>query len=227
MSVQELLDKYQNNPRLFQIADRLSFSQPQKIYLSDLQGSSSQFVIASTFLNPACSQQNHLVILNDAEEAAYFHNSLENLTGALDIFYFPDSFKNRKNYRLLNPSHLMLRTEALTRIASGMNAGAGTIQKKVIVTYPEAVFEKVMMPTKLSANIIHIKTSDFLDLGQLLLKLSDLGFDRTDFVYQPGQFAIRGGILDIYSFGNVYFMPEGMQIHILISPTLFQQQVQR
>ena len=197
-----MLDRYQNNPRLFQIADRLSFSQPQKIYLSDLQGSSSQFVIASTFLNPVCSQQNHLVILNDAEEAAYFHNSLENLTGALDIFYFPDSFKNRKNYRLLNPSHLMLRTEALTRIASGMNAGAGTIQKKVIVTYPEAVFEKVMMPTKLSANIIHIKTSDFLDLGQLLLKLSDLGFDRTDFVYQPGQFAIRGGILDIYSFGN-------------------------
>lgn len=198
MSVQELLDQYQNNPRLFQLADRLSFSQPQKIYLKNLQGSSTQFAVAATFLHPSCSQLNHLVILNDAEEAAYFHNSLENLTGALDIFYFPSSFKNRKNYRLLNSSHVMLRTEALTKIA----AGASGINKKILVTYPEALFEKVVVPSKLSSNIIHIKTGDVLNTGDLLLKLGDYGFERTDFVYEPGQFAIRGGILDIYSFGN-------------------------
>ena len=198
MSVQDLLLQYQNTPRLFQLADRLSFSQPGKIYLKNLQGSSSQFVVGSIFLHPSCSQLNHLIILNDAEEAAYFHNSLEGLTDALDIFYFPSSFKNKKNYSLLNSSHVMLRTEALTKIASAQ----GNINKKVFISYPEALFEKVIVPGKLSSNIIYIKSGDILDTEQLLLKLSDYGFERTDFVYEPGQFAIRGGIIDIYSFGN-------------------------
>jgi transcription-repair coupling factor (superfamily II helicase) len=192
---QELLQQYQNTPRLFQLADRLSFSQSQKIYLAGLNGSSPEFVTAAAFLHPSCSQLNHLIILNDAEEAAYFHNTLENLTGALDIFYFPSSFKNRKNYRLLNSSHVMLRTEALTKIAAGGN-------KKVLVTYPEALFEKVVVPGTLSSNIIYIKAGDNLNLEKLLLQLADYGFERTDFVYEPGQFALRGGILDIYSFGN-------------------------
>lgn len=193
-----MLLQYQNTPRLFQLADKLSFSQPQKIYLKNLQGSSSQFVVGSVFLHPACSQLNHVIILNDAEEAAYFHNSLESLTKALDVFYFPSSFKNRKNYSLLNGSHVMLRTEALTKIASAQ----GNVNKKVFVTYPEALFEKVIVPGKLSSNIIHIKTGDSLSTEELLLKLSDYGFERADFVYEPGQFAIRGGIIDIYSFGN-------------------------
>ena len=128
MSVKDLLLQYQNTPHLFQLADKLSFVQPQKIYLKNLRGSASQFVVAATFLHPSCIQLNHLIILNDAEEAAYFHNTLENLTGALDIFYFPSSFKNRKNYQLLNSSHVMLRTEALTKIARGGN-------KKILITY--------------------------------------------------------------------------------------------
>ncbi len=198
MSVQDLLQKYQNTPRLFQLADRLSFSQSQKIHLKNLQGSSSQFVVASVFLHPSCSQLNHLIILNDAEEAAYFQNTLESLTQALDIFYFPSSFKNKKNFNLLNSSHVMLRTEALTRIASTQ----GDVNKKIFVTYPEALFEKVIVPTRLSSNIIHIKSGDVLNAEELLLKLSNYGFERTDFVYEPGQFAIRGGIIDIYSFGN-------------------------
>jgi transcription-repair coupling factor (superfamily II helicase) len=208
MSVQDLLLQYQNTPRLFQLADRLSFSQPQKIYLKNLQGSSSQFVVASVFTHPSCSQLNHLIILNDAEEAAYFHNTLESLTKALDIFYFPSSFKNKKNYSILNSSHVMLRTEALTKIAAasplstGEGMGERPVNKKIFVTYPEGLFEKVIVPGKLSSNIIHIKVGDALNTEELLLKLSDYGFERTDFVYEPGQFAIRGGILDIYSFGN-------------------------
>ncbi len=110
MGVQNLLKQYQDTPRLFQLTDRLSFAQPEKISLKNLHGSSSQFVVAAAFLHPSCEQLNHLIILNDAEEAAYFHNTLENLTEALDIFYFPSSFKNKKNYRLLNSSHVMLRT---------------------------------------------------------------------------------------------------------------------
>jgi transcription-repair coupling factor (superfamily II helicase) len=153
MGVQDLLQLYQNTPRLFQLADRLSFSQSQKIYLKNLQGSSSQFVVASAFLHPACAQLNHLIVLNDAEEAAYFHNTLESLTEALDIFYFPSSFKNKKNFNLLNSSHVMLRTEALTKIASTPSC----VNKKIFVTYPEALFEKVIVPGKLSSSIIHIK----------------------------------------------------------------------
>ncbi|MET0637251.1 MAG: transcription-repair coupling factor [Chitinophagaceae bacterium] len=191
----ELLQQYQNTPRLFQLADRLSYSQPQKIVLKNLQGSSREFVTAASFLHPSCAQLNHLILLNDAEEAAYFHNTMENLTGALDIFYFPSSFKNRKNYRLLHSSHVMLRTEALTKMAAGGN-------KKVLVSYPEALFEKVVVPSALASNIISIKSGDPINVEELLLKLSDYGFERSDFVYEPGQFAIRGGILDIYSFGN-------------------------
>src|SRR5258706_491717 len=198
---QDLLMQFQNNPRIFHLANRFSFSQPQKIYLKNLKGSSSEFTVGAAFLHPACAQLNHLIILNDAEEAAYFHNTLENLTEALDIFYFPSSFKNRKNYRLLNSSHVMLRTEALTKIAAGSPSSI-SVNKKVIITYPEALFEKVVVPTILSSNIIHIKSGDVLNVEELLLKLADYGFERTDFVYEPGQFAIRGGILDIYSFGN-------------------------
>jgi len=197
MSFRELLETYQNSPRLFQLADRLSFAQKQKIYLKNLRGSSSQFVAASVFTHSSCSQLNHVFICNDAEDAAYFHNTLENLTEALNLFYFPSSFKNRKNYRLLNSSHVMLRTEALTKFSAPMGDRVGAL-----VTYPEAVFEKVVLPSAISSNIIHIKTNDELNLDQLFEKLVNYGFDRTDFVYEPGQFAVRGGILDIYSFGN-------------------------
>lgn len=166
-----------------------------KIYLKNLFGSSAEFVLASIVLKKETEGLNHLVVLNDAEEAAYFHNTIENLTDALDLFYFPASFKHRKNYRLLNSSNVMLRTEALTRLAAGGN-------KKIIITYPEALFEKVVVSHTLTANIINIKTNDTLNVESLMELFVMYGFERTDFVYEPGQFAIRGGILDIYSFGN-------------------------
>jgi transcription-repair coupling factor (superfamily II helicase) len=197
MSFRELLENYQNSPRLFQLVDRISFAQKQKIYLKNLRGSSSQFVAASVFTHSSCSQVNHVFICNDAEEAAYFHNTLENLTEALNLFYFPSSFKNRKNYRLLNSSHVMLRTEALTKFAAPTGDRVGAM-----ITYPEAVFEKVVVPNSISSNIIYIKTNDELNLDELYEKLVNYGFERTDFVYEPGQFAVRGGIVDIYSFGN-------------------------
>lgn len=197
MSVQALLQQYQASPHLFQLADRITISQPQKIQLKNLNGSASQFVAAATFLHSSCSQLNHLFICNDAEDAAYFHNTLESLTGAINLFYFPDSFKTRRNYRLLNSSHVMLRTEALTRFSmpSGDRVGA-------LVTYPDALFEKMVVSEAISANIIHIKTNDALQPEELYEKLVNYGFERTDFVYEPGQFAVRGGIIDIYSFGN-------------------------
>lgn len=195
MNLNVLLEQYQNNPRLFQLVDRLSFAQPQQIFLKNLQGSSAEFVVSAVFSHPSSQSLNHILVLNDAEEAAYFHNTLENLTQALDLFYFPSSFKNRKNFRILNSSHVMLRTEALTKLAAGGN-------KKILVTYPEAIFEKVVLPKTLSSNIITIKTNDTINPNSLMELFVMYGFERTDFVYEPGQFAVRGGILDIYSFGN-------------------------
>lgn len=198
MSVKELLLRYQHNPRLFQLVDRISFAPPESILLEGLHGSSAAFVFASAFMHDSLSQQNHLIVLNDAEQAAYFHNMLEGITGALDIFYFPSSFKNEKNFQLLNASHVMLRTEALTKL-SQQKVG---FNKKVIVTYPHALLEKVVKPDALSSQLIQLKSGDTIDTDALLMQLADYGFDRVDFVYEPGQFAMRGGILDIYSFGN-------------------------
>ena len=195
MNLEVLMNTYRNDPRIFTIADKLLLSTPQTLHLNGLSGSSSQFIITAVFNHSFTSQINHIVILRDAEEAAYLHNTLENLTDALDIFYFPSSFKNKKNYRLLNSSHVMLRTEALTKLSAGGN-------KKILITYPEALFEKVVLSKILSSNIISIKQGETLDVDEMLGKFVNYGFERTDFVYEPGQFAIRGGILDIYSFGN-------------------------
>ncbi len=217
MNSEVLLGSFLHSPRLFQLADRLLMSAPQRITCKNLQGSSPAFLISAVFQHETTSQLNHLVVCEDAEAAAYLHNTIESLTGALDLFYFPSSFKNKKNYRLLNSSHVMLRTEALTRLSASMKSpvtapdsmralgtGASPLGsgKKLIITYPEALFEKVVLPEALSGNIISLKAGDTLDLNGLLGKLVDKGFERTDFVYEPGQFALRGGILDIYSFGN-------------------------
>src|SRR5579872_3307670 len=197
MNSEAILRSFSHSPRLFELVNSILLSAPQRISCKNLQGSSPAFLISAIFQQDSTSQLNHLVVCEDSEAAAYVHNTIESLTGALDLFYFPSSFKNKKNYRLLNSSHVMLRTEALTRLSSARGTN-----KKLIVTYPEALFEKVVLPEALSENIISIKTGDTLDLNGVLGKLVDKGFDRTDFVYEPGQFALRGGILDIYSFGN-------------------------
>jgi transcription-repair coupling factor (superfamily II helicase) len=194
MNLSVLQEKFQLSPHLKQLVEQLSIA-PSKIFLKNLQGSSIEFVVSAVFANEQTSHLNHLIVLNDAEEAAYFHNSLENLTQALDLFYYPSSYKNKKNFKLLNSSNVMLRTEMLTKLSMGGN-------KKIIVTYPEALFEKVVIPSTLNSNIILIKTNDTINLEGIMELFVMYGFTRTDFVYEPGQFALRGGILDIYSFGN-------------------------
>ncbi len=206
MNADVLMSMYKSDSRINKIAEGIvlpvpshSGAKPQHLHLKGLNGSASQFILAAVHAHEATLNINHLVILRDAEEAAYFHNSLENITGALDIFYFPSSFKNKKNYQLLNSSHVMLRTEALTKLTQAKTLDQA---RKIIVTYPEAIFEKVVLSKTLSENIISIKQADVLDVTTMLQKFIENGFTKTDFVYEPGQFAIRGGIIDIYSFGN-------------------------
>ena len=142
MNLDLLQQLFKNDSRLFSIADRLSFAQPQKIYLQNLQGSSSQFVVAAVFAHELNAQLNHVIIVNDAEEAAYFHNTLENLTQALDLFYFPSSYKNKKNFHQLNSSHVMLRTEMLTKLSAHMEPPLVNSTRRSYSTYARAVFRR-------------------------------------------------------------------------------------
>lgn len=193
MNLQVLLGLYQNDIRLKQLAAALSLPEPKiRVTLDNLYGSSLNLVAAAVW---QLAKANHVFVLNDHEEAAYFHNDLEQLTKALDICYFPDSFKKVGDYRELNSSHVMLRTEALTKFSADRKSG-------VLVTYPEALLEKVVNPKTLSGNMISIKVGEQLKVDALLQRFTELGFRREDFAYEPGQFAMRGGILDIYSFGN-------------------------
>lgn len=194
MNIQAVLQLYQRDSRLQQLVKGIHLSDPQYYQLTGLTGSATTFVAAGAW--ELANSVNHLFILNDREEAAYFHNDLESVTQALDIFYFPDSFKKAGYFNEINSSHSMLRTEAL------MKFSGPSIHKKVLVTYPEALWEKVAASVAFTSNMVQLKVGDVLKVDDLLEKLVTWGFEFTDFVYEPGQYAVRGGILDIYSFGN-------------------------
>lgn len=194
MNLQTLQGLYQSDVRLKELAAALSLSEPKlNIALTNLKGNAGAFVAHSVW---AQSERNHIFVLDDKDEAAYFHNDFEHLSGALDVFFFPDSFKKSGDYTQLNSSHVMLRTEALNKWSGDK------VRKKVMFTYPEALFEKVVQAKTLSRNMIQVAVNHQLNLDELMERLVALGFRREDFVYEPGQFALRGGILDIYSFGN-------------------------
>lgn len=194
MNIQAVLQLYQRDTRLQQLVKGIHLSNPQYFQLTGLTGSTPTFIAAGAW--ELASSVNHLFILNDKEEAAYFHNDLEQLSQALDIFYFPDSFKKAGQFSDLNSSHSMLRTEAL------MKFSGDSIHKKILVTYPEALWEKVAASVAFNTNMVQLKVGDVLKVDDLLERLVSWGFSFTDFVYEPGQYALRGGILDIYSFGN-------------------------
>lgn len=200
MNLQTLLDQYTHHPHLKELSAGFTLSQPKiKAQLYGLKGSSIAFVAAAVWklTNSSASENgaNHVIVLNDREEAAYFQNDLELLTQGLDIHFFPDSFKKEGTFGQASSSHIMLRTEALSKLTHDRSA-------VVLVTYPDALFEKVIQSGQLEDRTIHIRVNQNLDVKALLSRLVDLGFRKEDFVYEPGQFAMRGGILDIYSFGN-------------------------
>jgi len=193
MNLQYLQDLYIQHTCLKSLTDEILLPQPKLINLKNLQASAFSFIAGSAFKQ---MDVNHVFILDDKESAAYFHNDLETLTGALDICLFPDSYKKTGQIGELNSSHVMLRAEAL------MKFNVANPHRKVLVTYPEALVEKVVNTESFTKNTIYIKQSEKLDVGFLTEFLVDMGFSKADFVYEPGQFAIRGGIIDIYSFGN-------------------------
>lgn len=193
MNLQYLQGLYAQHPALKSVLEGMAMPAPHLSVLDKLQASSFAFFATSVF---AQSDANHVFLFDDKEAAAYFHNDFETLSGALDVCLFPDSFKKTGTIGELNSSHVMLRAEAL------MKFNQPDPHRKVLVTYPEAILEKVVNTDTFSKNTIFIKQSQKLDTAFLFEFLVEMGFTKVDFVYEPGQFAIRGGIIDIYSFGN-------------------------
>ncbi len=194
MDLKDLLELYQADPRMAEIASTIRQTATPRLYLQGLTGSLDAFIASALYQN---HPQSYLFVLENKEEAAYFQNDLKNILKKKDILFFPDSFK--KTGELggnVNKSNVLLRTETLSRLLSTVTTG------EIMVTYPEALFEKVVNTQTLSENTLHIKLNESLDSEFIIEVLVEYGFEHADFVYEPGQFSVRGGIVDIYSFGN-------------------------
>ncbi len=133
-----------------------------------------------------------MVLCTDKEEAAYLADDIEQWAGGARMSLFPDSFRRPRNFEEADPFQVQQRVDAL----NAFNQPKGHI----LVTYPEALFEKTVSPATIAASRIDLTVGERLDLDSLLHKLNEMGFQRTDFVYEPGQFSLRGGILDLFSF---------------------------
>ena len=186
---------YRDDNRTQKLNDLLQSDTPKRVQLSGLMGAQESFVLAGSYL---AHPRSFLIIAEDKEDAAYLQNSLANLFDKKPIRFLPDSFKRPKYFEELNNTNVLQRTETINKITSSGALG------EMVVTYPEALFEKVVAPKVLAEKRIEISVGEVLDVGFLIEILSEYGFSREDFVFEPGQFSIRGGIIDIFSFGNEY-----------------------
>ena len=194
-NLERLLELYRDEPRSQRIVQALETETPARLQLTGMAGAQESFVLAGAYLAAPRSQ---LFIANDKEEAAYIHNNLAHLLDKKNIRFFPDSFKRPMYFEELNNNNVLLRTETVNQLINTPASG------EIVVTYPEALFEKVVAPEVLNQQRINISKGEQLDVGFLVEILVEYGFLREDFVYEPGQFSIRGGIVDIFSFGNEY-----------------------
>ncbi len=137
-----------------------------------------------------------MYVANTKEEASYFYHNVASLLPKKPAWFFPDSSKLPGVYRELSSNQSLQRTETINKI-TGLEAAA-----HIIITYPEALAEKVVAPEILQKNRIDLKINETVDVDFLIEVLVDYGFANVDFVYEPGQFSVRGGIVDIFSYGN-------------------------
>ncbi|GIV34906.1 MAG: transcription-repair-coupling factor [Chitinophagales bacterium] len=192
MNLESLLSLYRHDPRIEQLSAYLRQNIPSGIHLSGLAGSADAFVAAGLLGKTTCP---HIFILTDKEEAAYFHNNLSSLLENKDVLFFPDSFKRPGKLEEIHNNNILLRTEVIHKL-SGSNA-----LNELIVTYPEAIAEKIVQQSILRQNTLAIHLGEGFDADKAIALLAGHGFERVDFVYEPGQFSVRGGIIDVYSFG--------------------------
>ena len=164
----------------------------QKLYINGLYGSAKSFFVKELFRN---SNKTIFWILNDKETAAYHFNDLENFMDSNQCSFFLSSYKRNREFNKTDSQNVFSRTE----IIKDLNSNG---QPKIIVSYPEAIFEKVLIKKEIKKKTLKISTTQKLELESLNEKLFEYDFNRVDFVSEPGDFSVRGGIVDVFSYSN-------------------------
>jgi len=192
LSKSALYTLYETSPKTQQIVASLQEKNTAKLHLSGLLGSAVSFVIRSVFKK---SELPFLVILNNKEEAAYYLNDLEQMIGEQDVLFYPGSFRRPYQIEETDNANVLLRAEVLNRINSRKKPA-------VIVSYPEALFEKVVTRRDLDKNTLKVSVGDKISIDFINEVLFEYEFKRVDFITEPGEFSVRGGIVDVFSFSN-------------------------
>ena len=192
MNIRDLINLYKSDKRVDQLAKALNVRKNSRIHLKGLVGSSDGLIAIAFYL----LQQRHMVfVMPDREEAAYFLSDLENLLNK-ELLFFPSSFRKSFDFTLVDSGNVLQRAEVLNELNHTSEFG------QIIVTYPEALAEKVIDRQALEKNTLEIATGNKLSIEFINEFLIEYDFDRVDFVYEPGQFSVRGGIVDIFSFSH-------------------------
>ena len=196
MNLEHLFEQYINDNRSKRIAAALQKKQQAALQVKGLIGSQTAWVVAAV---NRLTNHPFLIIASDKEEAAFLQNDISAL-GAFskEALFFPDSYRRPSGFDKLDRTNVLQRTETISKLVAKPKAAP------IIVTYPEAIFEKVVAPSNLQKSAIEVQVGTELDVPFLVEILIEYGFVRVDFVYEPGQFSVRGGIVDIYSYGNEY-----------------------
>nr|WP_052123216.1 transcription-repair coupling factor [Flavobacterium beibuense] len=187
----EILEKYSQSAKVKQISESLQ-QRENKLHVKGLVGSSLSFVTTPLF---RLTQLPFLLILKDKEEAAYYLNDLEQLIGTDDVLFYPGSYRRPYQIEETDNANVLLRAEVLNRINSRKKPA-------VIVSYPEALFEKVVTRKDLDKNTLKVAVGDQVSIDFINEVLFEYEFRRVDFVTEPGEFSVRGGIVDVFSFSN-------------------------
>ncbi|HVA98738.1 MAG TPA: CarD family transcriptional regulator, partial [Bacteroidia bacterium] len=191
MAIDSVLQQYLSSDKTLQLTQKLNSDTVCHAYLQGLIGSSASFVASAISKS---IPQTHLFILNEKEEAAYFLNDLENITGGKKIFFLPASYRKAYDPELTDNANISLRAEVLNAISAKSNT--------LIVTYPEALNEKVVTKTHLKKNTLALQVGEKISIDFITQVLVTYHFNRVDYVAEPGEFSVRGGIVDIFSFAN-------------------------
>lgn len=191
MGIQEILDKYAQSEKIKSLVKGIQAKNP-KVHLKGLIGSSDAMVAAAAY---TLQERPFIFILPTHEDASYFLSDLESILDK-QVLFFPASFRKAYEFTQTDASHVLQRAEAL----SALNHTSEL--PKMLVTYPEAIAEKVINRDDLEKNTLSITQQSKLSIDFINEFLYEYDFERVDFVYEPGQFAIRGGIVDIFSFSN-------------------------
>ena len=194
MKLEDLEKVYAKLPQVAALANEIGNTATRRIFLEGLLASSAPMLFGS--LAAKCKAPI-LFVLQDAEDAGYFYHDLTQLLGTRQVLFFPSSYRRAIKYGQLDSASQILRTEVMTQL-SIVNS------QLYIVTYPEALAEMVVPKQTLNARTLVIEKDQQVPVGDVTKQLRVLGFREVDYVYEPGQFALRGSILDVYSYSCEY-----------------------